>query len=56
MFGNMVFNMMVKFYQFLLFDSLEVWGLDYENVEFNVMDGIKFKGWFIKGGIDKVIV
>lgn len=56
MFGKMISDMMIKPYQSPLFDDPATHSLDYENVEFQAVDGVTLRGWLIKGGTDKVIV
>lgn len=56
MLGTMVSDMMVKPHQSPLFDEPPNHGLDYEDVEFETLDGVTLRGWLIKGGTDKVII
>ena len=39
-----------------VFENPKDYGLDYEDVQFTTADGIKLKGWLVKGGTDKIIV
>lgn len=34
----------------------EDYGMKYENIEFSSSDGLKLKGWFIPGKLDKIII
>ncbi len=56
MLGNMISNMMVKPFQSPIFDTPGSYGLDYEDVAFEAIDGVTLRGWLIKGGTDKVII
>ena len=56
MFGKFIANNLVKEGNAPLFDNPKNYGLDYENVTFQANDGIKLKGWLIKGSKDKVII
>jgi dienelactone hydrolase len=56
MFGKMVSDLMIKPGNSPVFNHPEDLGLDYENVEFEVSDGITLRGWLIKGNTEKVII
>ena len=49
-------NMIVKGGIAPVFESPKDYGLDYEDVQFQAKDGVKLRGWLIKGGADKIIV
>lgn len=56
MLGNMIANTFIKPFQSPVFDTPENYDLDYENVIFEAVDGVKLSGWLIKGDSDKVII
>ena len=39
-----------------VFDNPKHYGLEYEDVQFKSADGVRLKGWLVKGGTDKIIV
>ena len=47
---------MVRPFQSPLFDDPKNYGLDFEDVSFAAVDGVKLNGWLIHGGSDRVIV
>ena len=47
---------MVKPFQSPLFDNPKNYDLDYEDVCFEARDGVKLRGWLIRGGSERVIV
>lgn len=56
MITNFLSNSIVKGGVAPVFDSPSDYGLEYENVSFTAKDGVKLKGWLVKGGTDKIIV
>ena len=56
MFAKMVSDMMIKPGNSPVFDSPRDFGLKYQDVEFETLDGVTLRGWLIEGGTDKVII
>ncbi|MBM95266.1 MAG: alpha/beta hydrolase [Oceanospirillaceae bacterium] len=56
MFGNMIANTFINPFQSPVFDDPNKYGLVYEDVTFNAIDGVTLSGWLIKGSTDKVII
>ena len=56
MFGKMISDMMVKPGKSPVFDTPDMYQLDFENVTFKASDGITLSGWLLKGNTDKVII
>jgi pimeloyl-ACP methyl ester carboxylesterase len=48
--------MMIKPGKSPVFNNPKDFGLDYENVEFHASDGVRLRGWLVKGGKDKIVV
>ena len=56
MISGMLANMLFRPGQASLFDSPNDYGLDYEDVTFEALDGTKLRGWLIPGDGEKVII
>lgn len=53
---NFLSNSIVKGGVSPVFENPSDYGLEYENVTFDTDDGVKLRGWLVKGGTDKVII
>lgn len=56
MFGKAISDLMIKPGKSPVFETPEMYGLDYEDVTFKAKDGVTLSGWLVKGGTDKVII
>ena len=56
MFGKQISDLMIKPGKSPVFETPDVYNLDYEDVTFKTSDGVTLSGWLVKGGKDKIIV
>lgn len=56
MFSKAISDLMIKPGKSPVFETPELYHLDYEDVTFKTSDNLTLSGWLIKGGSDKVII